>query len=266
MRDVLGRPDGLGALRVVSLAHVHDPALTPLFPGDPEFTLTTAATIERDGYYLQRVSRGEHTGTHWGAPGHFEPGGALADELCPADLFLPAVRIDVRAAVAADQDYQVSTADLVAFERRHGRIPAGAAVIAWTGWSDRWGTAAYPNLDGQGRMHQPGFSPDAARWLIGTGRLGRRGALGSDTFGPDPGLDASFAVSRELFHEHRISLENLTNLQDLPAAGAWVLAGGAVNRAGSGSAATVFGLIPRQPCAGGRRIRTVRHQDGRRHR
>ncbi|OAA20908.1 putative metal-dependent hydrolase [Frankia sp. EI5c] len=255
-----------GEPTVVSLAHVHDPATTPIFPGDPAFTLTTAATHERDGYYLQLVCRGEHTGTHWGAPGHFEPGGALADDLSPADLFLPAVRIDVRAAAAADPDYRVSRADLAAFERRHGRIPPGAAVIAWTGWDRRWGTAAYANLDGHGRIRQPGFGLAAVRWLIDTGRLGRRGALGSDTFGPDAGLDATFAVSRELFHEHRISLENLANLEALPPAGAWVLAGGAVNRAGSGSAATVFGLVPPHPRAGGRRVRTIRHQDGRRHR
>lgn len=256
---------GLGGLTVVSLAHVHDPAATPIFPGDPEFTLTTVATVQRDGYYLQLVCRGEHTGTHWGAPGHFEPGGALADDLSPADLFLPAVRVDVRAAASADPDYQVSRADLAAHERRHGRIPPGAAVIAWTDWSRRWGTAAYPNLGTDGRIHQPGFALDTVRWLVATGRLGVRGALGSDTFGPDPGLDETFAVSRELFHEHRISLENLTNLAALPPAGAWVLAGGAVNRAGSGSPATVFGLVPPQPRAGGG-LRTIRYQDGRRHR
>ncbi|MCK9927065.1 cyclase family protein [Frankia sp. Mgl5] len=239
-----GAGDGLGAVTVVSLAHVHDPATTPVFPGDPEFTLTTAATIERDGYYLQLVRRGEHTGTHWGAPGHFDPAGALADELHPADLFLPAVRIDVRAAAAENPDYQVSLADLAAFEHRHGRIPAGAAVIAWTGWDRHWGTPAYPNLDEHGGIHQPGFGLAAVRWLIETGRLGRRGALGSDTFGPDPGSDDTYAVSRALYREHRVSLENLANLEALPPTGAWVLAGGAVNRAGSGSAATVFGLIP----------------------
>lgn len=259
-RDVLGR------LTVVSLAHIHDPATTPIFPGDPEFTLTTVATLDREGYYLQLVSRGEHTGTHWGAPGHFEPRGALADDLEPSDLLLPAVRVDVRAAAAADPDYQVSRADLLAFERRYERIPAGAAVIAWTGWSSRWGTPSYPNLDRDGRIHQPGFSVDAVRWLIESGRLGTRGALGSDTFGPDAGLDETFAVSRELFHEHRISLENLTNLEALPPVGAWVLAGGTVNRAGSGSPATVFGLVPPRPRTGARRPRTIRYQDGRRHR
>ena len=231
-------------VRPVLLAHPHDPGRTPIFPGDPPFTVTPAATVEADGYYLQRVSCGEHTGTHWGAPAHFDPAGLTADQLTADDLFLPAVRLDVRAAADANPDYEVTVADLVAFEAAHGPIPPGAAVLAWTGWSARWGTPAYPNLDAAGRRHQPGFALAAAEWLVATGRLGERGALGTDTFGPDPGLDDGFAVSRLLYQRRRISLENLTNLGALPPAGAWVLVGGTRNRAGSGSPATIYGLLP----------------------
>jgi kynurenine formamidase len=237
-------------VRPVLLSHVHDPATTPVFPGDPPFTMTRAATIEADGYYLLRVSSGEHTGTHWGAPAHFDPAGLRADQLEADDLFRPAVRLDVRAAVKHDPDYQVRVADLAAFEAAHGPIPAEAAVLAWTGWSDRWGTPAYPNLDERGRIHQPGFALAAVEWLVENGRLGQRGALGTDTFGPDPGLDTDFAVSRLLYRERRISLENLTNLGALPPTGAWVLAGGTRNRAGSGSPATVYGLLPASDVSG----------------
>src|SRR5690242_7458356 len=85
----------LGHIRLVTLSHVNDPAVTPLFPGDPAFTLTTAFTIPTDGFYLQYVQEGEHTGSHWGVPGHFEEGGLLADQLDPNDLLLPAVKIDI---------------------------------------------------------------------------------------------------------------------------------------------------------------------------
>lgn len=232
-------------MRLVSLSHVHDPATTVCYPGDPVFRLTTVATIGEHGFYLQRVELGEHTGTHWGAPAHFRPDGLTADELDPDDLLRPAVTVDVRARAAADADYGVTVADLTDWERRYGRIPAGAAVIAWTGWADRWGTPGYANLDPDGVIHQPGFSIEAVEWLLDTGRLGRQGALGTDTFGPDRGVDRSFAVSRALYGEHRISLENLAHLERLPATGAWVLAGGPINRRGSGSPATVFGLLPR---------------------
>jgi kynurenine formamidase len=233
-------------LRLVSLSHINDPATTPIFPGDPEFVLETAATIPADGYYLQYVRQGEHTGTHWGAPAHFQPGGRTADQLGPDDLFLPAVKIDVRDRAAADADYAVTVADLQAFERRHGPIPRGAAVVLWTGWEQRWGTPAYANVDARGVPHQPGFSAPAARWLIDNQRLDERGALGTDTFGPDPGNDRSYPVSRLLYDRRRISLENLNNLAALPETGGHVLVGSPLNKAGSGAPATIFGIIPRE--------------------
>jgi kynurenine formamidase len=234
------RPFGL-----VSLSHVNDPATTSGFPGDPQFRLTEVAELAADGCHLQFVEQGEHTGTHWGAPAHFEAGGLSADRLGPDDLCRPAVRLDVREQCAADPDYGVTVDDLVAFERVHGPIPAEAAVVAWTGWSDRWGTPDFAGLDADGVLHQPGFTLRAVDWLLTSGRLGQRGALGTDTFGPDRGVDGGYAVSRALYRERRISLECLTNLGALPPAGAWVLVGGPLNRDGSGSTATVWALLPR---------------------
>ncbi|WP_167471616.1 cyclase family protein [Nocardia arthritidis] len=229
--------------RPVSLSHVHDPATTPLFPGDPEFRAETVATIAADGYYLRYIRQGEHTGTHWGAPIHFDPAGLAADELDPDDLLLPAVKLDLRESCSRDRDYAISIGDLTAWERANGRIPDGAAVIAWTGWDGKWGT---PDFIGTGSDagRQPGFALETLEWLLDTGRLGRRGALGIDTFGPDLGADADYAVSKLLYREHRISLECLGNLAALPVTGAWVLVGGPLYRAGSGSPATIFGLIP----------------------
>lgn len=234
----------LDRLGLVFLSHVNDPATTPVFPGDPAFTLTTVATVPEDGFYMQYVQEGEHTGTHWGAPAHFAEDGLTADQLDPDDLFLAAVKIDVRHEAAADADYAVTVDDLRRWEWHHGRIPREAAVILWTGWEDRWGTPAYANADADGVMHQPGFSVEAVQWLIDTGRLGRRGALGTDTFGPDRGVDDTYAVSVLLYAEHRISLENLTNLAALPEQGARVLVGGPIHQAGSGSTASIFGVLP----------------------
>jgi kynurenine formamidase len=230
--------------QLVFLSHVNDPATTTLFPGDPEFTLEVMATIPVDGFYMQYVREGEHTGTHWGAPGHFQEGGLLADQLDPGDFFLPAVKIDVRAKAAADPDYGVTIDDVRRFTRRYGRIPRGSAVILWTGWEDRWGTDAYANLDADGVIHQPGFLPETVEWLIEQRALHERGALGTDTFGPDRGIDETFGASIALYDRHRISLENLTNLAALPPVGASVLVGGPRNGAGSGSTATIFGLLP----------------------
>jgi kynurenine formamidase len=240
-----------GFSSVVSLSHTNAPAKTPLFPGDPAFRLTTFNTIPVDGYYLQYVREGEHTGTHYSAPCHFREGKACAEDLDAADFVLPAVVIDVRDEVALDANHLVTRAELEQWESDHGQIPDGAAVLLWTGCDEFWGPElardkpTYYNCGQPGsKFSQPGFTRGAVRWLIDTGVLARRGALGTDTFGPDPSSDASFFETFLTLARHRFTLENLTGLDQLPTTGAWIVIGGPRNRHGSGAPSTIFGLVP----------------------
>ena len=86
--------------RAVFLSHVNDPARTPLFPGDPAFNIRTVFTVPNDGFYLELIREGAHTGTHYSAPCHFHQGARCMDELSPSDLILPAAVIDIRDEVA----------------------------------------------------------------------------------------------------------------------------------------------------------------------
>jgi kynurenine formamidase len=230
-----------GFSRVVFLSHVLS-ASTPVFPGDPPVTIHPAATVGQDGFYLQRVTSGEQTGTHWAAPAHFSPGEAAADQLSPADFFHPASVLDVRASVAQDPDFAASVPDIRRWETVFGPVPRHAAVLLHTGYDERWDDpAAYLGTDGAGGLHYPGFGADAARWLIEQRHIS---ALGTDTMGVDPGADATFGTNRVLLHGHRMHLENLCGLGQMPATGGWIIVGGTRVKNGSGSPATVFGLIP----------------------
>jgi kynurenine formamidase len=236
---------------VVSLSHTNDPAKTPLFPGDPRFRIETVFTVHHDGFLLEVVHEATHTGTHYSAPCHFREDALCMDDLSPADLVLPAVVIDVRDEVAADPDHVVTVADLKAWEEEFGQIPAEAAVLLWTGCSRFWadgdidGEPNYYNCgSGRAGVHQPGFSRNAVKWLIETGVLGKRGALGTDTFGPDPSSDAAFMPTYLTLDRHRVTIENLAHLGSLPATGAWIALGSPRNVNGSGAPGTVFGFIP----------------------
>src|SRR5262249_21995843 len=162
-----------GFHRVVYMSHLNNPHLTPGFPGDPQFSLTTAFTVPKDGYYLQFVQEGEHTGTHWGAPCHFHVGAACAGQLPPSSLVLPAVVIDIRAKTHQNVDYRATIADLEGWIAKYGPMPKDAAVILRTGCDRFWGPdtkatdRTYYNC-GTGRpgLHQPGFSLWAVHWLI----------------------------------------------------------------------------------------------------
>lgn len=230
-----------GFTKVVFLSHVIDDS-TPVFPGDPRVEIHPVATIERDGYYLQSFTAGEQAGTHWAAPAHFRAGQAAADELDPGDFFYPAVVLDVRAAVAGDADFTLGVEEIRQWEAAHGPIPPGSAVIMRTGFEDRWDDpVAYLNAGPDGGLHYPGFGDQATHWLIQHRSIG---ALGIDTMGIDPGADTEFRANQLLLRHHRIHLENLCGLGEMPPAGGWIIVGGIRIRAGSGSPATIFGLIP----------------------
>jgi kynurenine formamidase len=240
-----------GFNRAVFLSHVNNPAETPGFPGDPEFSLRTVFTVPRDGFYLQVVREGEHTGTHYSAPCHFHTGAICANQMSPGDFILPAVVLDVRDQVADDVDYEITVQDLKDWEAAYGPMPQGAAVIGRTGCSRFWGPrrgAGIPTYyncgSGRAGFHQPGFSERSVRWLLRNDVLSTRGALGTDTFGPDPGTDPKFLESSLTLRKHRFTLENLTNLGLMPPSGGWIVIGGPRNRSGSGAPGSIFGLVP----------------------
>jgi kynurenine formamidase len=124
-------------------------------------------------------------------------------------------------------------------------------VLLWTGCDAFWGPAIAPDEatyyncgSADGTFRQPGFSKWAVKWLISTGVLAKRGALGTDTFGPDPGNDPMFLETWLTLRRHRLTLENLTNLEAMPTTGGWIVVGGPRNRNGSGAPGTIFGFMP----------------------
>jgi kynurenine formamidase len=241
MRSASAPAAPFGFSDVVFLSHPLN-SQTPVFPGDPPVEVRTAAGIERGGYHLQQVSFGEQSGTHWAAAAHFSRGETTADQLAAADFFFPAVVLDHRDDAAGDPDFAVSVDDIERWEAARGAIPERAAVLLLCGYDKKWhDPAAYLGTDELGGLHYPGFGAQAARWLIERRGIG---ALGTDTMGIDPGADGTFAANRLLLHGNRMHLENLRGLARMPAAGGWIIVGGIRITAGSGSPATVFGLIP----------------------
>jgi kynurenine formamidase len=114
-RIMLDQFFGVDGVDVIGLSHHWAPGKVCHYQGDPEYQLHTVATLGTEGYALNYVSVGEHTGTHWGAPRHFNEGEAAADELDPEDFFLPGVTIDIERPSQEDSDYALSVDDLEAW-------------------------------------------------------------------------------------------------------------------------------------------------------
>ncbi len=227
------------ASRVVDLTHPMHDAMA-YWPGGVPFKLTRLVDYDK-GYRLHKFEMGENTGTHVDAPGHFVKGKRAIDELPLADLVVPAVVIDARAAVAADPDYRLGAADVEAWEARHGRVPAGALAILNTGWYKRFDRPArYANMDANGVMHFPGYGADAARLLAARGVAG----IGIDTLSIDHGPSKDFAAHLVMLGANRYQIENLANLDALPATGAVAIVGVLPVRGGSQAQARVLALLP----------------------
>lgn len=227
--------------RVIDLSYAINDKLVP-WPGDEKwFEAEVNASIEKNGYFTRSFWMLEHYGTHLDAPAHFPPGKATVDQIPVKQLFGPAVVLDTRAEGAKDADYRLPAACVEEWEKRNGRVPAGAIALLRTGWASRWpDSREYRNQDAQGKMHFPGFSVEAAKLLIER----RVSGLGCDTMSVDYGASADFAVHHLALGSGLYHLENLADLSALPESGAFLVVAPIKLEGGSGGPVRVFALLP----------------------
>ena len=205
------------------------------------FQVKVVATIAKDGYFAREISLPEHFATHMDAPAHFVATGWTVDQI-PADrLVAPLVVVDVSRKVQSNPDYQLGLDDISAWEKINGQIPQGAIVMARTGWSSRWSsTTEYRNADSSGTMHFPGYSIEAARFLVEGRNIV---ALGIDTLSIDPGPAKTFPVHQYVLSKNVYQLENVANLDKVPATGATVVAAPAKLEGGSGGPVRILAMV-----------------------
>src|SRR6266581_2537705 len=230
-----------GKTRVLDLSYAINDKLVP-WPGDEKFfEATVNASVEKNGYFTRSFWMLEHYGTHVDAPAHFPPGKTTVDQIPVKQLFGPAVVIDVRAESGKNADYQLGASRVEEWEERHGRIPEGAIVLLRTGWASRWPDAQkYRNQDAQGKMHFPGFSPEAAKLLMERKVSG----LGCDTLSIDYGASSDFAVHHLSLGAGLYHLENLPDMSEMPETGAFLIVAPIKLEGGSGGPVRVFALLP----------------------
>ena len=247
-REPKARTPDLRTARVVDLTHPFD-SQTLYWPTSPtRFELTTLTSGMTPGgwfYSANSFCAPEHGGTHLDAPIHFGRGQRTADQIPVRQLVAPAVVIDVAGAAAKDADYRLSAADVRAWEKRHGTIPGGAIVLLRTGWSKRWpDRKRYFGDDTAGdasHLHFPSYGEEAARLLVAERHAG---ALGVDTASIDHGPSTTFPVHRLTAAANVPGFENLTDLESVPATGAWVVALPMKIAGGSGGPLRAIALVP----------------------
>jgi kynurenine formamidase len=209
---------------IVDLSHEYADDM-PVYPGLPSPSFHDFAEVARDGYAMSEYRLLNHIGTHIDAPAHQIAAGETLDEIPLERLVTEAVTVDLsgrRAGTIGGEELEPMLGDLgegdwLFLSSNNGRNWGSEEY--WTGWS-------YPDAE-------------ASRLLIGRGIVG----IGFDGPSADPVDTETFDLHKVWLGAGRMILENLTNLDLLPARVQVVIATLKV-RAANGAPARVLAFVP----------------------
>jgi isatin hydrolase len=224
--------------------------LPPPFANTPGFKSHEISKYNDKGpaWYWNWIEVGEHVGTHFDAPCHWVTGRAKAcvDQLEAKQFIGPAAVLDVTAEVAKNPDFVATKDTVLAWEKKHGRLPKGSWIILRTGWGARATDAArFLNVGKDGAPHYPGFGKDSAEFLtkerdilgVGVEQVGTDAAVGAKSDPPFPNHSIMHGAGR-------FGLTQLANVDKLPESGALVIATPLKIEHGSGSPVRVIAIAP----------------------
>jgi kynurenine formamidase len=176
----------------------------------------------------------DQLGTQLDPPAHANPLGATISDLPPTIALRPLVVINVSEATRADPGYVASVADVLAWERRHGRIPAGSVVMFRTDWSKLWS-----DPERFTRRPFPGISLDALKLLHLNRHILFHGHEPLDTDATE-----DFVAERWLLGHDFAQAEGVANLDRVPETGALISIGFARPEGGTGGLARFVAIAP----------------------
>ncbi|XP_071081607.1 isatin hydrolase-like [Haliotis cracherodii] len=237
---------GLAEEEIIDLTHTFGKR-TIYWPGNPPFNFSNVFRLQGSPGYVAEANAfqtAEHSGTHMDAPRHFCPKGKRVEEVVMDRLSGPGVVIDVRKESESNPDFQISEQTFTDWEAIHGSIPDGAIVLFNFGWDKFWPERKRVfNSDdfmNPSSFHFPGLSPDGTKWLTSNRRVH---AVGGDTPSIDPGQSTLYEAHVMLLCDNEIIiLENVANLNSMPATGTKVYIGALKLEHGSGTPARLFAV------------------------
>ncbi|MFS1664463.1 cyclase family protein [Streptococcus sp. zg-JUN1979] len=205
--------------RVIDLTHPINET-SPRFPALPALEKRDVFTL-KDGFHVQEFRFVGQYGTHIDAPRHFVENGRWLDDIGLEELLLPLYVIDLSQEVAQNPNTELGVEDIVAFERRYGKIQEGAFVAFRSDWSKRWpNQEAMRNLNDLGQQETPGWSKEAIAFLVKERHVK---ALGHETLDTDSGQRAAqngFLDNEYYLLEQGIyQIELMAHLDEVPPTG-----------------------------------------------
>jgi kynurenine formamidase len=194
-----------------------------------------AYTYGHDGFEATHYDLStDQLGTQLDPPAHWAPEYPSIDELPATYALRPLVVISIVPQVKKDPGYQMKVRDILAWEKKHGRIPAGSVVFIRSDWSKEW-----PNPALATRPQFPGVTLDALKFLHLKRHILFHGHEPLDT-------DTTPTLEGEhwLMHHGYTQAEGVTHLDQVPEAGALVAIGYPKLKGGTGGYARYVAICP----------------------
>ncbi len=164
-------------------------------------------------FRAHQIKMSEGIGTHMDSPAHCFANALTIPEIPLQKLLASCVVIDVSKNI--HERFKLSCEDIIEYENNFGQIAPNDFIFIYTGWSRFWtNPEKYRN-----NLIFPSVSIEAAEFLLQRNICG----IGIDTLSPDC-IDSGFPVHRLLLNSGKYIVENVANLDKLPAKGAYSLA------------------------------------------
>jgi kynurenine formamidase len=192
-------------------------------------------TYKDDGFEATRYTLStDQLGTQLDPPAHWNPDYPAIDELPPTFAIRPLVVISIADKVAKDPGYALAVADILAWEKKYGKIPEGSVVFVRSDWSKEW-----PNPELATRTIFPEVKLEALKFLHEQRHILFHGhePLDTDT---TPDLEGEAWLLRNGYTQ----AEGVANLDQVPESGALVAIGYPKFKGGTGGYARYIAICP----------------------
>ena len=231
----------LSGKRFVDLTHSFGPG-TPVWSGFGQAVMSPATdpkngipyTIAKDGFratYYQMVGQ---YGTHVDPPAHFSHRGATMDRILLKQMILPLVVLDATPLLKADPSHAFSVSDLLAWEAKHGRVPAGSFVALRTDMSKDWNNPAKFK-----RSPFPAWAYETIKFLYA-----ERGVVATGHESLDTDTSERLLSETWLLRHGHYQIEAMANLDQVLATGSLIVVSWPKVKDGLGFPARAFAILP----------------------
>jgi kynurenine formamidase len=232
----------IASKKFVDLTQSFD-ATTPVWSGFGQATMTPAAdpqtrapyTIAKDGFRATFYQMVGQYGTHVDPPAHFAENGITMDEIPLKQMILPLVVLDGTPHLAKDPNHAFSVADLLAWEKKHGRVPRGAFVALRTDMYKDWDS----NPERFKRSPFPAWAFETIKFLYEQRGVTATGHESMDTDTTDKMESETYLLQRSHYQ-----IEVMANLDKVPPKGALIVVTWPKVRKGLGFPARAFAILP----------------------